>query len=92
MPTIAVQELCEQTNEVLRKIREQRAEYVITDQGHPVALLLPVQADMAEKTMVEVARQNEIDGWGTYARLAEELRRSWPTDKSTQQLMDEIRR
>ena len=92
MPTIAVRELCEQTREVLRQVREQKAEYIITHQGRPVALLSPVQAEMVEKTMAEAARQNEVDGWGTYARLAEELRRGWPTDKSTQQLMDEIRR
>ena len=92
MPTIGVRELREQTSEVLRQVREQRAEYVVTYQGKPVALLLPVQADVVEKAMVEAGRRSVANGWETYARLAEELRRDWPTDKSTQELMDEIRR
>jgi prevent-host-death family protein len=92
MPTIGVQELREQTSEVLRQVREAQAKYIITYQGKPVALLLPVQAEVVEKTMVEAEQRSVADGWETYARLAEELRRDWPADKSTQELMDEIRR
>ncbi len=92
MPTIGVRELREQTSEVLRQVREAQAEYIITYQGEPVALLLPVQAEVVEKTLVEAGQPSVADGWETYARLAEELRRDWPADKSTQELMDEIRR
>jgi prevent-host-death family protein len=92
MPTIGVRKLREQTSEVLRQVREAQAEYIITYQGKPVALLLPVQAEVVEKTMVEAGQRSVADGWETYARLAEELRRDWPADKSTQELMDEIRR
>ena len=92
MPTIGVWELREQTSEVLRQVQEAQAEYIITYQGKPVALLLPVQAEVVEKTMVEAGQRSVADGWETYARLAEELRRDWPADKSTQELMDEIRR
>jgi len=92
MPTIGVRQLREQTSEVLRQVREAQAEYIITYQGKPVALLLPVQTDIVEKAMVEAGRRSVADGWETYARIAEELRRDWPADKSTQELMDEIRR
>jgi prevent-host-death family protein len=92
MPTIGVRELREQTSEVLRQVREAQAEYIITYQGRPVALLLPVQADVVERAMVEAGRRSVADGWEAYARIAEELRRDWPADKSTQELMDEIRR
>ena len=92
MPTIGVRELREQTSEVLRQVREAQAEYIITYQGKPVALLLPVQSDVVEKAMVEAGRRSVADVWETYSRIAEELRRDWPADKSTQELMDEIRR
>jgi len=55
-------------------------------------LLLPVQTAVVEQAMVEAGRKSVADGWEIYARLAEELRRDWPADKSTQELMDEIRR
>ncbi len=92
MPTIGVRELREQTSEVLRQVREAQAEYIITYQGKPVALLLPVQAEAVDQAMVEAGPRSVAGGWETYARLAEELRRDWPADKSTQELMDEIRR
>ena len=92
MPTIGVRELREQTSKVLRQVREAQAKYIITYQGKPVALLLPIQAEVVEKTMVEAGQRSAADGWETYARLAEELRRDWPADKGTQELMDEIRR
>ena len=92
MPTIGVRQLREQTSEVLRQVREAQAEYIITYQGKPVALLLPVQSEVVEKAMVKAGRRSVADGWEAYARIAEELRRDWPADRSTQELIDEIRR
>lgn len=37
MTTIGVRELRQQTSEVLRKIREEKAEYIIIYQGQPIA-------------------------------------------------------
>ena len=38
MPLIGVRQLRQQTSEVLRKVREERAEYIITYQGRPTAI------------------------------------------------------
>lgn len=92
MPTIGVRELREQTSEVLRQVREQRAEYVVTYQGKPVALLLPVDSEAVEEAMVQAGRKSVEGGLETWRRVMEQVRRDWPTDKSTQELMDEIRR
>ena len=92
MPTIGVRELREQTSEVLRQVREARAEYIITYQGKPIALLLPVQTEAVEKAMVEAGRKSATDAWETYLRIAEQVRRDWPAGKSTQEIIDEIRR
>jgi prevent-host-death family protein len=92
MPIIGVRELREHTAEVLRQVREQKAEYVITYQGRPVAFLLPVNAEMVEAAMVQAGRQSVVGGWETYARVVEQVRRDWPAGQRTQDLLDEIRR
>jgi prevent-host-death family protein len=92
MSLIGVRELRQQTSEVIRRVREDRAEYVVTYQGRPVAIILPLDAGRAEKEMVQASRKAVLDNWERYERLAEELRRDWPTDLSTQDMIDSIRR
>ncbi len=92
MPTIGVRELREHTSEVLRQIREQRAEYIVTYQGRPVALLLPVDSEAVEEAMVQAGRKSVEGGLETWRRVMEQVRRDWPAGKSTQELIDEIRR
>ncbi len=92
MSLIGVRELREQTSEVIRRVRQDRAEYVVTYQGRPVAVILPLDAGRAEKEMVQASKKAVLDGWERYERLAEELRRAWPADLSTQDVIDSIRR
>jgi prevent-host-death family protein len=92
MPTIGVRELREHTSEVLRQIREQRAEYIVTYQGRPVALLLPVDSEAVEEAMVQAGRKSVEGGLETWRRVMGQVSRDWPADKSTQELIDEIRR
>ena len=69
MPVIGVRELREHTSEVLRQVREEHAEYVITHQGRPVALIMPVNPDAVEDAMVEASKANLVGGSEAYARL-----------------------
>jgi prevent-host-death family protein len=92
MAMIGIRELREKTTEVLRKVSEEKAEYVITNQGHPVALLLPIDAQAVETAMLEAGKQSATNGWELYSRLADVLRQTWPSGKDTQALMDELRR
>jgi prevent-host-death family protein len=64
-----VRELREHTSEVLRQVREENAEYVITHQGRPVALIMPVNPDAVEDAMVEASKANLMGGSEAYARL-----------------------
>ena len=52
MALIGVRELRENTTEVLRRVREEQAEYIITLHGRPTALLLPIDAAAAEAAML----------------------------------------
>ena len=92
MSLIGVRELREQTSEVIRRVREDLAEYVVTYQGRPVAIILPLDAGRAEREMVRASKKAVLDNWERYERLAEELRRAWPTGLSTQDVIDSIRR
>jgi prevent-host-death family protein len=92
MSLIGVRELRQQTSEVIRRVREDRAEYVVTYQGRPVAIILPLDAGRAEKEMAQASKKAVLDNWERYERLAEELRRAWPTALSTQDVIDSIRR
>lgn len=92
MPLIGVRELRQRTAEVLRRVREEKAEYVITYQGHPTALLLPLDAASVETAMVKASKQAVVGGWETYARVAEQVRQAWPVGRKTAQVLDEIRR
>ena len=48
MPKVGVRELKNRTSEILRAVREEGAEYVITYQGRPSAVLLPVDENDLE--------------------------------------------
>lgn len=43
MPEIGIRRLKNETSEILRSVREEGAEYVITYRGQPVAVLRPVE-------------------------------------------------
>jgi len=48
MPKVGVRELKNRTSEILRAVREERAEYVVTYQGRPMAVLLPIDDEDLE--------------------------------------------
>ncbi len=72
MALIGVRELRQKTSEILRHVQEEKAEYVITYQGKPVALLLPLDPEAVEKAMLEAGKRSAV-GWKRYAELAEEI-------------------
>jgi len=92
MAIIGVRELREQATRILQRVREEKAEYIITYQGRPIAILLPVDTAQVEAAMVEAGRRAISGGWAAYTRLAEEIRRAWPPDRSSQTVLDEVRR
>ncbi|MBN1247952.1 MAG: type II toxin-antitoxin system Phd/YefM family antitoxin [Anaerolineae bacterium] len=91
MTTIGVRELRQQTGEVLRAIREEKAEYVITYQGEPVAILLPLDAEEVEQAIIEVGKRGAGRGWDAYAQVADRIRAVWPKETDTRSLLDDLR-
>ena len=48
MPYVGIKELKNQTTEILRGVREEGLEYVVTFHGRPVAVLLPIGDDFLD--------------------------------------------
>ncbi len=92
MPMIGVRELRQQTTELLRRMKEEGAEYIITYQGQPVALLLPLDTEAVEQAIVQLGKHGAMHGWNVYAQVAERVRAAWPADVATEALLDGIRR
>jgi len=86
--TIGVRELKNHTSRVLRAVREEMSEYVVTLRGEPVAVLRPLSADEAERL-----RRSEIDeALVELKALAEKVASAWKSDKSGVELIAEQRR
>jgi prevent-host-death family protein len=94
MSRVGVRELKNQATEILRDVRENRAEYVVTYHGRPVAVLLPVDEDWLEaeaQRAAEAVTPGE-DVWAELEALREEIGRNWKSDKTAVELISEQRR
>lgn len=94
MPRVGVRELKNQATEIIRDVRETRAEYVITYHGRPVAVLLPVNEEWLEaetRRAVEAATPG-ADIWAELEALRQEIGQSWQSEKTAVELVSEQRR
>jgi len=89
MPTtIGVRELKNQTSRVIRAVREEMAEYVVTLRGEPVAVLRPLTEEEAQRL-----RRVEIDETlAEMKTLAQQVAAAWTSQKSGVELVAEQRR
>jgi prevent-host-death family protein len=89
MPTtVGVRELKNQTSRIIRAVREDLSEYVVTLRGEPVAVLRPLTEEEAQRL-----RQVEIDAALAEIRaLAQEVASAWTSEKSGVELISEQRR
>jgi len=88
MSEIGVRELKTHASEIVRSVREERARYVITQRGRPVAVLLPLDEPLAQ------AASSEIAGtvWDDLNRLGEAIGRAWQSSQTSTELLSEMRR
>jgi len=85
---IGVRKLKNQTSRVLRSVREDMAEYIVTLRGEPVALLRPLTEGETERL-----RKAEIDkALLEMKSLAQEVASAWKSPKSGVELVSEQRR
>jgi prevent-host-death family protein len=56
MPVVGVRELKIHASEIVRRVRDERLEYVVTFHGRPVGLLIPIDKETVEAGTVSAAR------------------------------------
>ena len=86
--TIGVRELKNQTDRIVRAVREGMAEYVITVRGEPVAILKPLTNEYLQRL-----RQVEVDeSLAEMKTLARQVAAAWISPRSGVELVNEQRR
>lgn len=88
MTRIGIRELKSQASKIVREVREEEAEYVITHQGSPVAVLHPYTEKDAEKEL----RDEMEASLKAMQQTARKVADAWVSSKSAGELLDEQRR
>jgi prevent-host-death family protein len=94
MPQVGIRELKNDASEIIRTVREDRVEYVVTHRGKPVAVILPVAEDWQETEAARAAaaaRENAAF-WDRLEALGAEIAAKWQSDKTAVELIEEQRR
>ena len=82
MEEIGIRELKARASDVVRAVKEQRARYVITQRGVPVAVIIPMDAVLPEKD----------DGWENLLAIRARLGREKGNTKKSLDILSEMRR
>ncbi len=86
--SIGVRELKNQTSCVLKAVREEMAEFVVTLHGKPVAVLRPLTEEESQQL-----QQHEFEkSTAEMKAIAQEVAAAWISNKSGVELISEQRR
>ena len=84
MEEIGIRELKARASDVVRAVKEQRARYVITQRGVPVAVIIPIDAILAQK--------NSDESWDKLMEIRRKLGAGKQNKKSSVEILSEMRR
>ena len=90
MPDVGVRELKIRASEIVRRVRDQRVQYVVTYRGRPVGLLTPL--DEASLSPQPLGEGTASTTWETLMRLGEEIGQGWRSPLTSAELLSEMRR
>ena len=85
---IGVRELKNSASQVIRKVREEMAEYVVTLHGEPVAIVRPLSEEERQRLSQAKSDQELVALRG----LAGEIGAAWSSEKTAVDLVSEQRR
>ena len=81
---IGIRELKARASEVVRAVKEERARYVVTQRGKPVAAIIPMDAMLPDK--------KDEYGWEKLMEVRARLGRDKRKKKSSLEILSEMRR
>ncbi len=86
--TVGVRELKNQASRVIREVVEEKAEYVVTLRGEPLALLRP----LTREETASLQRGEQQEALKEMRALAGRVGAAWTSDKTAVELVGEQRR
>lgn len=84
---IGIRELKYKTSTILRQVREEAAEYIITHHGQPIAILRPIRAE--DQRQLEQEKSKKL--LENLLALGNELFESSPQAQSATELLEKLR-
>ncbi len=84
MEDIGIRQLKARASEIVRKVKEGKARYTITQHGRPAALIIPIE----ETTSAE----GDQHAWEDLLQIGQEIGQAWQSDKSSTELLSDSRR
>jgi prevent-host-death family protein len=85
---IGIRDLKNNTSQIMRAVREEKAEYIVTHHGEPIAILRPLTDEDRKKEN----RQALEKGFAELDELARKVAENWTSDKTAVELVAEQRR
>ena len=94
MSNIGVRELKNQATEILRAVREERAEYIVTYRGEPIAILLPLEepAKQVQNSQRNARAQPSPALLTELEELRQKIGKAWRTKLTAAEAVTEQRR
>lgn len=84
MEEIGIRELKARASDVVRAVKEQRARYVVTQRGKPVAAIIPMDAILPEK--------DNGEAWDKLMEIRSKLGKGRKNKKTSVEILSEMRR
>ncbi|KXK15142.1 MAG: prevent-host-death family protein [Chloroflexi bacterium OLB14] len=84
MEEIGIRELKARASDVVRAVKEQRARYVVTQRGKPVAVIIPMDAVLPEK--------RDDESWNKLMEIRKKLAKRKRNKKNSVEILSEMRR
>ena len=84
MEEIGIRELKARVSDVVRAVKEQRARYVVTQRGKPVAVIIPMDAILPEK--------KDDESWDKLMEIRKRLGKGNKNKKNSVDILSEMRR
>ena len=92
MPRVGIRELKARASEIVRAVREEKAQYVITYQGQPVGVLSPIDEQQLDALLVHsVRRPSDEELTAELDELSDRIARRWKGRKTAVQVLLETR-
>ncbi len=89
MNEIGIKELQTRASEIVRAVREEQTQYVVTHRGRPAALLVPADGPVAR--LVGVMGAGDQAAWEELERLGEEIGRGWRSSETSADIISAMR-